>query len=288
MSNGKDYEIFVQTLQQAFLDSEQLTSQTTIEIERNKRITDTCGIKREFDLYWEYELAGITYKTVIECKDYAVPVSVEKIDALIGKIRDIPDLKPVFATKTGYQSGAEKKARNNKIDLLIVREQRDTDWKDKFRELGVQMHFDIPPRITGFHPVVDREWIRRNTNLNPTTPPTISGLNNEIFIEDLVKNETYSLFDLAHRLESIAGNNYGDLSHSESFENAYLIADGLRLKMNSYKVEYVRSETLESSINIDFSKELIGVIEYLSKGSSTAVFRDTIVKNWNQGNNPLN
>ena len=281
MSDGKDYEIFVQNLQQALLDSEELTSQENIEIERNKKITDNCGIEREFDLYWEYELAGITYKTVIECKDYAVPVSVEKIDALIGKIHDIPDLKPVFATKTGYQSGAETKARSNKIDLLIVREQRDDDWKDKFRELGMQICLEIPPRITGFHPVIDGEWIRRNTNLNPTTAPAISGLNNEIFIEDLVKNETYSLFDLAHRLESIAGNNYGDLRHSESFENAYLIADGLRLKMNSYKVEYVRSEPLESSINIDISKELIGVIEYLSKGSSTAVFRDKIVKSWN-------
>ena len=152
MSDGKDYEIFVQNLQQALLDSEELTSQENIEIKRNKKITDKCGIEREFDLYWEYELAGITYKTVIECKDYAVPVSVEKIDALIGKIHDIPDLKPVFATKTGYQSGAGTKARSNKIDLLIVREQRDDDWKDKFRELGIQICLEIPPRINRVSP----------------------------------------------------------------------------------------------------------------------------------------
>ena len=280
MSDGKDYEIFVQNLQQALLDSEELTSQKNIGIERNKKITDKCGIEREFDLYWEYELAGITYKTVIECKDYAVPLSLEKIDALIGKLHDIPDLKPVFATKTGYQSGAETKARINKIDLLIVREQRDDDWQDKLRELGLQIYFEIPPRIIGFHPVIDGEWVRRNTNLNPTAAPSISGLNSDIFIEDLVKNDTYSLFDLAHRLESIAGNKYGNLRHAESFENAYLITDGLKLKINSYEVEYVRSEPLESSINIDISKELLGVIEYLSNGSSTAVFRDEIVRNW--------
>ena len=68
MSNGKDYEEFVKTLQQALLYSELIGSSKNIEIESNKKITDNNGIEREFDLYWEYELAGVTYKTVIECK----------------------------------------------------------------------------------------------------------------------------------------------------------------------------------------------------------------------------
>lgn len=104
MSDGKNYEIFVQRLQQALLDSELLTTQKNIKIERHKKIIDNCGINREFDLYWEYELTGVTYKTIIECKDYIRPVSVEKIDALIGKIRDIPDLKPVFAATAIFKN----------------------------------------------------------------------------------------------------------------------------------------------------------------------------------------
>ena len=280
MSDGKDYEILVQKLQQALLDSEQLTTQKNIKIERHKKIIDNCGNKREFDLYWEYELAGVTYKTIIECKDYAASVSVEKIDALIGKIHDIPDLKPVFATKTGYQRGAEKKAKSNKIDLLIVREQRNDDWEDRIREVNIQIHLMVPARITGFNPRIDGKWVKRNTNLNPENPPAISGMNNEIFIEDLVKKETYSLFDLAHRLDSLSDDKYGNLSHQESFEDAYLISNELRLKMISYEVEYVRSKPLESPIKIDISKELIGVIEYLHKGSSTAIFKNRIVRDW--------
>ena len=100
-NNGREYESFVATLQQALLDSEKWAESKNIKIEQNKKIKDNCEIIREFDLYWEYECAGITYKTVIECKDYASKVSIEKIDALLGKIRDIPDLKPVFATKLG-------------------------------------------------------------------------------------------------------------------------------------------------------------------------------------------
>nr|WP_200874421.1 hypothetical protein [Ferrovum myxofaciens] len=104
-NNGKEYELFVSSLQQALLNAENITTQKNITVEVNKLILDNCGIERQFDIYWEYELGGLTYKTVIECKDYNSSVSVEKIDALIGKTRDIPDLKAVFATKKGYQSG---------------------------------------------------------------------------------------------------------------------------------------------------------------------------------------
>ena len=68
-NNGRDYESFVQKLQQALINSEEYLHQKNISIERNVKITDNYGIDREFDLYWEYELAGVTYKTVIECKD---------------------------------------------------------------------------------------------------------------------------------------------------------------------------------------------------------------------------
>ena len=285
MSDGKGYEIFVQNLQQALLNSEKITKQKNIKIERNKKIIDNFGIEREFDLYWEYELAGITYKTVIECKDYASRVSIEKIDALIGKIRDIQDLKPVFATKTGYQKGAEKKARNHRIDLLIVREQEDKDWEDKegnplIREINIQLHIMPCPRITNFKSSIDGNWVKKNTNLSTDDLLFMSGINNEIFIEDAAKNETYSLYDLASKLDSKSNGKYGNLSYKETFEDAYLMNKGLRLKMTSYEVDYFRSKPIVNPINIDFSKELVGVIEYLHKGSSTAIFRNKIVKDW--------
>ncbi|GAG14919.1 unnamed protein product, partial [marine sediment metagenome] len=130
-NTGKEYEAFVANLQQALLDSELLGGQKNIEIEQNKKLVDSCGIEREFDLYWEYELAGISYKTIIECRDYNSNISVNHIDGLIGKLSDIPDVKGIFATRKGYQSGAKTKAGQNKIDLLIVRKQNDQDWQDK-------------------------------------------------------------------------------------------------------------------------------------------------------------
>ncbi|WP_288357069.1 restriction endonuclease [uncultured Pseudomonas sp.] len=285
MPNGKDYEHFVKTLQQALLYSELIGSSKNIEIESNKKITDSNGIEREFDLYWEYELAGVTYKTVIECKDYASRVTIEKIDALIGKIRDIPDLKPVFATKTGYQSGAETKARANKIDLLIVREQSAKDWQDKdgqpyVREINIRSIINMPAKITEFNPLLDGKWLKENTDLDPKSVTLATGLNTEIFIEDLERGESYSLYELAQRLPNIAGKQYGKLKHSESFGDAYLLNNGTRLKLVSYKVNYINFEPTEETWTIDLSKELIGVIEYLHKGTKTAVFSDKIITNW--------
>ena len=285
MSKGKDYEIFVKNLQQAILNSEEYAKQKNIEIERNKKIIDNSGNEREFDLYWEYELAGIEYKTVIECKNYKSKIKIGEIDALMGKIKDIPDLKPVFATKTGYQKGAETKARHNNIDLLIVREQRDDDWQTKdglhrLREIYIQMTVYLCPRIIRFKPYIDMPWVEKNTDLKPENLSEISGPYNEIFIEDLVKNETFSLHDLQERLRSVSGDKYGVLSHKESFEDAYLIYHGLRLKMKFYEVGYTRSKPFLMPIHIDYAKDLIGVIEYLRKNSSTAIFRNKVDKDW--------
>lgn len=288
MSNdGRDYEKFVQKLQQALINSEEFLHQQNISIKRNVKIVDNCQIEREFDLYWEYELAGVVYKSVIECKDYASKVSVEKIDALIGKVRDLPDIKPIFATKTGYQSGAEKKAKYNKIEILIVREQIDDDWKDEngnsfIKEIHIDMKVQSPAYIKAFSPNVDTKWVKENTSIDITKPIEMKGMNNEISIQDKKNNESYTIFDLETRLTNIKKDEYGEMSQTIEFEDGYISDNQTTLKIDSYKVDYIISKPQSIPIVIDYTKELIGVIEYISRetNTSTAVFRDRIIKNW--------
>jgi hypothetical protein len=286
-NNGREYESFVQKLQQALINSEEFLYQKNISIQRNVKILDNCGVLREFDLYWKYELAGVIYKTVIECKDYASKVSVEKIDALIGKVRDIPDIKPVFATKIGYQSGAEQKAKYNKIELLIVREQIDDDWKDEngnsfIKEIHIDMRVQSPAYIKAFSPKLDTKWIQENTDIDITKPLTMNGMNNNIFIQDKKNNESYSIFDLQTRLTNINNEEYGEISKTIELEDGYITYNETMLKIDSYKVDYITSKPQSIPIVIDYAKELIGVIEYVSRetNTSTAVFRDRVIKNW--------
>ena len=283
---GTDYERFVLTIQQAILNSEEFSKQKNIKIELNKKIVDNTGTEREFDLYWEYQLAGITYKTIIECKDYNSRISVEKIDALIGKIKDLPDIKPVFATKTGYQSGAETKAKHNKIDLLIVREQIEDDWKDKngnlfIKKILIRLIALPAPEIINFQTFVDEDWIIKNTNIDTTKPIKMQGMNNEIFIYDENKNEQYSLQELSKKTseedEEITKDTF---RHIEIFENAYIDYNNVKLKLKKFLFDYIRQNPIESNIEIDITKELIGVIEYINQNKKTAVFKDRIIKDW--------
>lgn len=113
------------------IKAENIPSLRNINIEKNKKIKDRSGIDREFDVYWEFEIGGQTYQSVIECKDYSSPVSIEKIDAFIGKTNDIPGLKLIYATRTGYQNGAKIKAEQHNIKLLVIRNKQEQDWTDE-------------------------------------------------------------------------------------------------------------------------------------------------------------
>lgn len=283
-NDGKNYEEFVQKLQQALIDSEEYLKQKNIKIEKNKKLKDNRGRDREFDLYWEYELAGVTYKTIIECKDYNSKISIEKIDALVGKIQDFQDLKPIFATKVGYQIGAEEKAKDYKIELLIVREQNNSDWEDSdgnplIKSISMNLHILHPARIIEFKPVADRKWIEENTNLDISKPINFSGMTNEIIIEDKIKNERYSLADLEHKLRELS-DGIGELTYTQELEDAYINYPDFSLKLRGYIVKYHLSPPSKMTSEIDFSKELIGVIEYLNRNNTVAIFKDKIVRDW--------
>lgn len=282
-TNGKEYEKFVASLQQAIMNSENHALQKNIEIELNKKITDNCGVKREFDIYWEYELGGITYKTIIECKDYNSNISVEKIDSLIGKTKDLPDIKAVFATKKGYQSGAQIKADHNKIDLLIVREQNDSDWEDEngnpyIKIIDITTHFHLPARITKFIPLADGKWVQENTDIDITKPLEFSERNDKIIIEDVDENKRYSILELENKLRAKHKGEYGSFQKEKKFKNAFIWYENLKIKIVSYKIEYSIPKPLIQPMQIDFSKELIGVIEYLQKGTKKSVFKNGIVR----------
>ncbi|RZP63335.1 restriction endonuclease [Vibrio vulnificus] len=284
-NNGRDYESFVQVLQQAILDSEEFIKQKNIRIEANKKIVDNSGVSREFDLYWEYELAGVTYKTVIECKDYNSKIPMEKIDALIGKTRDIPDLKAIFATKVGYQSGAIERAKFNKIDLLVVRKQNDGDWTDSdgnpvITEICAMLQIVSAATIVSCRPEIDGNWVKENTSLDVTKPFQMQMRNDETFIEDLESGETYSLLQLEERLGHNHKGKSGVYDYKQSFSNAFIVCGSHRLKLRSLNLKYSISNPMEFPINIDYTQELLGVVEYLHHDKKTAVFASGINNDW--------
>ncbi len=267
-NTGKSYEEFVQSLYKAILQSEELGfgKQKNINVEINKILTGTNDIKRQFDIYWEYSLGGISYKTIIECKDYNSKISIEKIDALHGKLSDFPNLRGIFSTKKGYQSGAEKKAIERDIELLIIREQNDDDWTDSngeplLREIHIQMNAILPAKITGFDLKLPQ---------GATLPPT-TALNNEIIITNYETHESYTVYDLQRTLMQGHHEEEGDFEKETTFKGK-VTTPSIEIPIEGYSVQYRLYKPAKSDLIIDFSDKLLGVVEYLNQGKKAKIY----------------
>lgn len=281
-NTGKDYEKFVASIHEVIINAEKTSHLQNIKIELNKKITDNFGIHREFDIYWKFKIGEIDYETIIECKDYKNKVSIDKIDSIIGKIKDISKkLTAIFATTQGYQKGAKEKAQKNGIELLIIREQKESDWHAKdgtpyIKDVNIRLIIDNPARITYFNPIPDYEWVKSNTAIKDGDTIEYSGLNNNIFINDLTKNQKYSLYDLANKLTPTGDKKYGHFKKIVKLEDAFLEMQDLKLKILGYNIEYYIAKSFTHNIKMDLSARVLGIIENIQKGT-----KQTILKNGN-------
>lgn len=282
MQQGIKYELFVQRLMQAILSSENEGGQKNIVVRHNENISDRFGIKRQFDVLWEYEQGGITYKTVIECKDYNQPVSIEKIDALLGKLADFPAVRGIIATTKGYQSGAIEKAKNNGIELLCIREQNDSDWTDSD---GTPLIKKVVSNITAIHSAeiiqcdrfLDKKYIEEKS-IDPQKINFSQTLNTDLYIDDLIRKETYSLYDLQQKIAN-KNDDYGEYEKEILFENAYIFNKDIRVKLKKLKVKYRILPPTTTFFEIDFSQYITGVVEYLLQGKKKTILKDGSIRN---------
>lgn len=277
MKQGSEYEQFVASLYKALIDSEDLFKQKNIIVQINKKIVDNFGIEREFDIYWEYELFGIIYKNIIECKDYSQRVTIEKIDALLGKIKDFPNIKPIYATTLGYQKGAKTKAIKAGVELLIVRKQNENDWQDKdgnqlLKFIHIDITFSSNIRVDLVNPFLDKKWIEENTDFNLAT---LCGSSNngidDVIIKDHIANTEKRIEEYYQEINKKI-EPAGKYKTEFNFDDAYIIIDGKELKIKALHVEYTRPELDHMPIDIDYSQQLYGVIEYLNSKKKRKIF----------------
>lgn len=270
-NTGKDYEVFVGDIYKSILLSNEMgfSGQQNIIVEVDKKLKDKNGIERQFDIYWEYASAGLIYKTVIECKDYNSSISIDRIDALIGKLQDFPNLRGLFATKKGYQSGAEEKAKKHGIELLIVREQNDSDWKSKngepyLKETHINMTLIPAARITFFTVLIPKE-------LQDEPPIKLTALNTEISIKNLDTHEEFTLHDLQSKLVNAHEDEFGEFDKLEVFKGLVIYPGGDR-RIDGYHVKYQIAKPHTETLIYDFTQSLIGVVEYLSQNKKARIF----------------
>ncbi|WP_370620442.1 restriction endonuclease [Pantoea ananatis] len=287
-NTGRDYEEFVGSIQQSIFNAEESTNIRNINVEVNKKIKDSSGITRQFDVYWEFRVGDYDYKTVIECKDYASSVTIEKIDAFIGKTQYIPGLRLIYATKTGYQNGAQIRAKQHNIELLIVRKMNDADWvaddgTPLVKIIKLNMIINTPPRITSFSPLVDAVWLQSQPNINvdEINKKFSSTVDAEIFITDENNKKSFSVYELANLLTNKIKNiKYGEGEFSEKLDNSYLETadESMRIKIGGYHLNYTYNEPMKVTSAIDYSEDILGIVQKYLSGDKKIIFKDGRIK----------
>ncbi|MCL1679723.1 restriction endonuclease [Elizabethkingia miricola] len=104
---------------------EKSLSDGNTHITRNKKIIDLDGVEREVDIYIEAILNKRKYNTIIECKNYKSPITMEKIEAFNTKCLRLPHVhKKIFLSTSEYQSGATIKAKSCNIELYQIKKNK--------------------------------------------------------------------------------------------------------------------------------------------------------------------
>ncbi|WP_395280617.1 restriction endonuclease [Enterobacter cloacae] len=281
-NTGKSYEKFVQTIQQTLLNADKFISGRTVVVELDKKLVNNSGVSRQFDVYFEFEAGGHLYRTVIECKDYASAIKAEKIDAFLGKTAGIPGLNLIYATRTGYQSGAVAIAGANNVRLLVIDEAGDEDWIDEdgtpfIRTVHIKGLIISPPSIISFYSetsgshLTEAELAEAELLLN-TFPPAWH-------IEDKDTGEQYDMLQLQHKLHQL----YPDIvpgkgKHAQKLNNAWIVMkDGsLRVKLLQYEVEFRKSPNVEMELTVDVSEQLLGIVTDITQGKKMRIWKPDV------------
>jgi hypothetical protein len=115
INTGLPYEILIQ---QIFQDISDTAAVRTIKVQHDVNLQGII-LTHQIDVYWEFEVVGVVYKTVLQAKDWNKPVDQGELLKFKGVLDDLPGQpNGVMVTRNGYQSGAAEFARAHGIQLL--------------------------------------------------------------------------------------------------------------------------------------------------------------------------
>lgn len=79
----------------------------------------------QLDGYIEFEIMGVMYKTIVECKHYKYPISREIVQKVYDNLRAIGAHKGIIVSTSNFQSGAITYAKMHGIALIQMTETED-------------------------------------------------------------------------------------------------------------------------------------------------------------------
>ncbi|MEH2015103.1 restriction endonuclease [Nostoc sp.] len=250
--NSTEYELFVRDIQQILLKAQALKS---IRVDHNIKLKGVSGQEHQIDVYWEYRIAGVTHRVALECKLHKTRVDIGVVRDFWGVLDDVSGLRGVIISPVGFTSGAKTYATSKGIGLKVLREAKDTDYKERLRAIHINLTARLPlnPRL---QMNLDESWLA--SNLTPQRQELIRRIESTsviktqgVIIEDRDSGETIILSKLLAYLpvldlEDISGTH----TWKKTFINGYWVEQSsqLELKLSSVKVDYEVGEATDQIV----------------------------------------
>jgi hypothetical protein len=158
-NTGKQYEELTQAVFN-YLNNVERVGIEKIAVEQNKIIQGKTTA-HQIDVYWEFRVGIITYKVIIQSKDWNSSVKKENMLAFKAIIDDIPNTSGIFVSRSGFQSGAKEVALANGIRICELRNPIDSDWDGLMKDIHIEIH-TLSPRFDEIKFFVDGYWAKNN------------------------------------------------------------------------------------------------------------------------------
>lgn len=157
-NTGKHYEKLAQLIFSRIINQ---NIAETIHVQHDVTLKGKTT-SHQIDVYWEFDLNGIQYRTIIQAKDWKNKVKKEQMLAFKAILDDLPvGTNGIFVARNGFQSGAIEVAQAHGIAIYELREPIDADWGDTITEINIKMLIQFP-RCKNLNLQIDQNWVSEN------------------------------------------------------------------------------------------------------------------------------
>lgn len=251
MNPNTEYEKLVANIYRGILQYE---GYKNLRVDHDVTLIGKSGASHQIDVFWEFQIAGTTYRTCIECKNYKSAVKKMHVAAFAEIIRDIGNANGIMATTESFQKGAKLLAQENNVRLVLV------------NYLIKEIHITSHPIATNYS----------NVKLNFNDQSIKEALNKA----GLEKFELGYNFSGNHYLTDSNGlpkltfNNILNGHHKKEGEN---IVENTELYLKIEELGYIKVDSIEFYVNYTKMEPMKSIIE--SPNSAKAVMEDIVTEN---------
>lgn len=282
-SDAIRYEEIIKALYQALMLND---GYDNVNVQHNITLKGKSGATSQFDIFWEFKIAGIRHRVAIECKNYNRSVGVDDVREFACKLQDVGNLIGIMVTRKGYQEGAIKTAKASGIYLKKFQLPVDMNWDGRIRKVIITIHTLTSENIKRRF-ILDSQWLsqfiqeRGKDTAQKILTDKVGAPSNEYYLINNHREVLKTLRDLDNEIprdKAAIGQKHSFSMDGGAFLFVPSHPEYPEMKLSSIEYEYDVIDTVEE-ISISADAVLQGLLSDVDGQESLLFFLDnTILK----------